>query len=66
MFETNDVSSRRTTATSEDKFPSLALFKSEILGKVYPFTYGGMLGPELIVASLILMDATPVGARIRT
>ena len=56
----------RTAATSKYKLRSLALSESESLGKVYPFTYGAMLSPELIVAQLVLMAASPVGARIRS
>ena len=55
----------RTTATSEYKLHSLTFSESESLGKVYPFTDGGVLSPELIVGQLILMAASAVGARIR-
>ena len=44
---------------------SLALSESKGLDRVYSFTFGGILSHELIVVSLILMDATPFGARIR-
>ena len=65
IFETIDISSIRTTATSEYKLRSLGLSETEILDKVYPFTYGGMLSPEIMVVPLILLAATPVGAGIR-
>ena len=45
---------------------SLRRSESERLGRVYPLTIGGILSPELIVVPLILIAATPVGARIRT
>ena len=45
-------------------------FRIKIAGpsflKAYAFTYSGIVSPELIVLSLILMAATPVGARIST
>ena len=39
--------------------------ESERLGKVWSFTNGGIIKPELLVVPSKLVEAIPVGARIR-
>ena len=39
--------------------------ESERLGKVWSFTNGGIIKPELLVVPSMLIEAIPVGARIR-
>ena len=53
------------TGISNHRLRSLALSESERLGRVNPFTFDGILSPELIVVPLTLMAATPFGARLR-
>ena len=65
-FYEYEVDSIITTDTSNYKLRSLALSESESLGRVYPFTFGGILSPDLIVVPLMLMIATPAGGRVRT